>query len=163
MATPTRHQPTRRTRAANLEGLDTAITRFRRFLQLPAVGDFIHRRLDRDVDLNVYRVLRAVETSEGEGRTVGDVAQILDVEASTASRLIDGAVAASLLLKQSSELDRRCTLVHLTDQGAEWLQQLRQARIALWSTITSEFTKDEIGALASLLDRIYDAAKGLDE
>ncbi|HEX9888670.1 MAG TPA: MarR family winged helix-turn-helix transcriptional regulator [Nitriliruptorales bacterium] len=154
---PDQHRPGK----PDLEALDAAATQWRRFPQLPTVHRFLRAQLDSQVDPGAYRVLRAVERTERAAPTVGDIAEALDVDASTASRLIDRAVSEQLIERRPDEHDRRRTHVHLTEQGVARLGELREARLSLWRALTDDWPREDVVALAALLERTYEAARGL--
>ncbi|ULE33437.1 MarR family winged helix-turn-helix transcriptional regulator [Mycobacterium sp. IDR2000157661] len=106
--------------------------------------------------VSTLRVLRAVEQAQtaGEGASIGDVAEYMAVEHSTASRTVAPVVAAGLLTKTLAADDqRRCVLV-LTDAGRDALAAVTSRRRELVSDVVAEWADDDVNALVSLLDRL---------
>lgn len=152
-----------RGRHAALDQLDAAIVRLRRFWQRPGVKEFFREHLDPDHDAGVYRTLRAVEQASPRHACVGDVAEYLDVDQSTASRVIDGAVAAGYVERSVSDEDRRRSVLTLTDEGWAVLGQLRETRLALLGELTDGWAAADVDALATLLGRLDEAYLRLEQ
>lgn len=106
--------------------------------------------------VSTLRALRAVEQAQaaGEGVSVGDVAEYMAVEHSTASRTIAPVVAAGLLTKTlAAEDQRRCVLV-LTDAGRDALAAVTNCRRVLVADVVADWADQDVDALVSLLDRL---------
>lgn len=106
--------------------------------------------------LSTLRVLRAVEQRgrTGQGASIGEVAEYMAVEHSTASRTVAGAVAAGLLTKTLSAQDqRRCALV-LTDEGRKALASVTERRREMVAETVADWPDDDVDRLVDLLDRL---------
>jgi DNA-binding MarR family transcriptional regulator len=106
--------------------------------------------------VSTLRVLRAVEQAEevGNGASIGDVAEYMAVEHSTASRTVGPVVAAGLLTKTLAADDqRRCVLV-LTDAGHDALAAVTNRRRELVADVVTDWADDDVDALVTLLDRL---------
>ena len=139
--------------STRLERLDVAFGRLRRLWESPALKRRFMARMGASVEPGVVRTLRAVGECGADGG-VGDVAATLAVEASTASRLVDQAVAMGFLERATSPRDRRRTVLSLTSEGAEILGRATSVREELLSELTEDWSDRDVEALADLLERL---------
>ena len=109
------------------------------------------------LDYTMLRLLDAVQVSrsrEGGGETtVGEIARLLGVDASRASRLVASAVSQGLLERRASQADGRSIELRITPRGARLQAQgseVTRARIAL---ALEGWTDRERAELAELLGR----------
>ncbi|MDZ4264650.1 MAG: MarR family winged helix-turn-helix transcriptional regulator [Mycobacterium sp.] len=136
--------------------LDELLTRLHLARQRP---NWRRRLLDGAgpvTNVSTLRVLRAVEECQrsGGGASIGDVAEFMAVEHSTASRTVATVVAAGLLTKTFAADDqRRCALV-LTDVGREALATVTDRRRDLVAETISDWPDTNVDTLLSLLDRL---------
>lgn len=106
--------------------------------------------------LSTLRVLRAVEQKEktGQGASIGEVAEYMAVEHSTASRSVGNVVAAGLLTKTLSPDDqRRCVLV-LTDTGRKALSEVTERRRQMVAETVAAWPAEDVDTLVDLLERL---------
>ena len=106
--------------------------------------------------LSTLRVLRAVEQREktGHGASIGEVAEYMGVEHSTASRTVTSAVTAGLLTKTlSAEDQRRCVLM-LTDRGRDALAEVTARRRDMVAETVAHWSDDDVDTLVDLLERL---------
>ena len=136
--------------------LDELLTRIHVARQRP---NWRRRLLDSAgpvVNVSTLRVLRAVEECQrtGCGASIGDVAEFMAVEHSTASRTVAAVVAAGLLKKSSSPDDqRRCALV-LTATGRKALATVSDRRRDLIAGIIADWPDSDVDTLVTLLSRL---------
>ena len=136
--------------------LDELLTRIHVVRQRP---DWRRRLLGSTApvtSVSTLRVLRAVEQAQsvGEGASIGDVAEYMAVEHSTASRTVAPVVAAGLLTKTvAAEDQRRCVLV-LTDSGRTALSTVTDRRRELVADVVADWADEDVDALVTLLDRL---------
>jgi DNA-binding MarR family transcriptional regulator len=142
-----------------LEALDLALVRLRRFWQRPQWRARVLAELGGDVTASRYNVLRAVAGVEHGEPCVGDVAAALDVDASTASRLVADAVAAGLIGRSTSEHDRRRSRLAVTQTGEDLLARGTSVRRNLLAEMTADWDREDVATLATLLTRLGDAAQ----
>lgn len=141
-----------------LEELDLALGRLRRLWDQPGVRAWFRERLDiPELDAALYRTLRGVRQLGPEGASVNDVAEMLRIDPSTASRFVERAVASGFLSRSSSVLDRRRSTLLLTEAGTQRLMLLREARLEMWETLTVTWSTVDVVTLTSLLTRLDDA------
>ncbi|TYK43837.1 MarR family winged helix-turn-helix transcriptional regulator [Actinomadura decatromicini] len=90
--------------------------------------------------------------------TVGAVAERLEIDPSTASRLVGHALDAGLLSRRPSPVDARRANLDLTDAGRRVKQVADRFRRAYLDELMSGWTADERAEFAVLLTRFADAA-----
>ena len=134
-----------------LDELDEALVHVRRVLQRPGYRRRLLAAVDRPLELATLRTLRAVERRQDGDPCIGDVAEALAVDPSTASRTVDRAVAAGLLDRTPSERDRRRTSLVLTAQGAAVLDRVTAARRELLAEVTADWADADVERLSALL------------
>lgn len=135
-----------------LEQIDRALVRLRRFFDPPAMVDDEGRRVEASTIL-------VLETLAGAGpRTVRDVAEQLDVAHSTASRLITRAEQAGMVRRRPSPTNGRETAVETTRQGHAVRRRGVQYRLERLAEITLSWQPDEIERFATSLHRFAEAA-----
>lgn len=127
------------------------------------VSRSVQEVLEREegVSLDQWRALRSL--SRDEGRTMGELAERLQIPAASLTRLVDGLVDNALVYRYAPTTDRRRVEVLLSDAGAAALSRLedlvrihedhyrRLATVsvdgliaALDSTTKTEFTPTEL-------------------
>lgn len=144
--------------------LDELLTRIHILRQRPEWRRQLLDDIAPVATVSTLRVLRAVEQSEkgGRGASIGDVAEYLAVEHSTASRTVATVVAAGLLSKTLAPDDqRRCVLV-LTDAGRDALAAVTDRRREIVADVVSDWPDTDVDALVGLLDRlVVDLERGV--
>ena len=138
------------------EQLDELLTRIHVARQRPEWRKRLLGSTAPVASVSTLRVLRAVEQCEisGRGASVGDVAEYMAVEHSTASRSVGALVAAGMLSKTlAAEDQRRCVLV-LTDTGRGVLSTVTSRRREMVADVVAGWPDDDVDALVTLLDRL---------
>lgn len=107
-------------------------------------------------NVSTLRVLRAVEQCEqvDDGASIGDVAEYMAVEHSTASRLVATVVAAGLLTKSCAPDDQRRRALVLTDAGRKALATVTDRRRDLVAEAIADWPDPDVDTLVTLLDRL---------
>jgi DNA-binding MarR family transcriptional regulator len=97
--------------------------------------------------------LRALLVVQREGPLpVSQLADELGAMVSSASRLCDRLVAAGLVERQASPVNRRLTLIRLNHAGVQLLRDIRTARVAELGVLLSRLSRSEReGLLGGLL------------
>lgn len=116
-------------------------------------------------NVSTLRTLRAVEHHQrnGGGASIGDVADYLAVEHSTASRTVSAVVTAGLLAKSSADDDQRRSVLVLTDIGVQALATVTGRRRDLVAETVADWDVADIDRLVILLERLterFEAAAG---
>lgn len=87
-----------------------------------------------ELDYGELRLLDAIRVSEPRGATVGDVARLLGIDPSRASRQVARAVRKGHLRRRAEQADGRKVILEITPRGARLQAKgsdLTRARIAL--------------------------------
>ena len=138
-----------------LAGLDDALVRLRRLWSSPRqVIDHEGQPIEMSSILVVEACARGA--ARGDEVSVGDVAHFADVTASTASRLVDRAARANLVLRSASRRDARRTVLDLTPAGAALQHHALQARLGWLRSVVQTWERHDLTALVSLLGRFAD-------
>jgi DNA-binding MarR family transcriptional regulator len=144
-----------------LASLDAALLDVRRLGRRPGYRSRLLAAVGDAIDISTVRVLRAVERGHGSGGgdadggiCVGDVAARLEVDPSTASRLVDQQVTTGYLQRQRCATDRRRSTLTLTDAGRTVLAEVTGARLDLLAEVTADWSEHEVATLATALDRL---------
>ena len=88
------------------------------------VGDRLDRAIGRDgVTSDHWRVLRLL--ADAEGHTMGELAERMEMNPPTLTKLIDRMVGKSLAQRAADPEDSRRVLVYATDSGLELLRELQ--------------------------------------
>jgi DNA-binding MarR family transcriptional regulator len=138
-----------------LDRLDETLVEIRRVLQRPGYRRAVLGDLDAAVELGTLRLLRVVQRPS-ETPTIGQVAEVLVIDPSTASRVVDRAVAAGYLERRPCSDDRRRSRVSLTDVGEELLAEVTARRRAVLADATTDLSEEELATLLGLLERLLD-------
>lgn len=149
--------------------LDAALLALRRFWTAPevVVDEAVpaSAALGRPhVEVSTLLVAEAIRTACTAGRevTVADVAAALDVAPSTASRLVDRAIAAGVAQKAPSAANRRKVRLGLTPDGAALAERARAFRAARLAALLADWHPEDRAQLARLLERFATAVRGED-
>lgn len=136
--------------------LDDALVRLRRLWT--ASRAHVVDDLGRRVEMSSVLVLEAcARASADTGEvTVGDVAAFLDVEASTASRLVERAAAAGLVRRTTSAVDARRIALGPTDAGRALRARATTARLGWLGGVVADWPREDVHALGSALTRFAD-------
>lgn len=90
--------------------------------------------------------------------TVGAVAERLDVDPSTASRLVTHAIEAGFVARRPSPVDARRAILELTAPGERVLEAMNRFRRHYVQRLMADWTDAERAEFARLLHRFTDAA-----
>jgi MarR family transcriptional regulator, organic hydroperoxide resistance regulator len=108
---------------------------------------------DRVITRVQWLILRHVNRY-GE-RTIGELADRLDVRSSTMSQMIDRLELAGLVYRVQDERDARARLVRLTDEGRRVIEHLRNVRMELLSQLFQQLSEDEQQTLTHLMTKLF--------
>lgn len=141
----------------DLDRLLDALISARRLFERPGYRRRLRASLPVPVELTTLRVLRTVERAGATAPSIGQIADALAVDPSSASRFVDQATAAGYLERQPCEQDRRRSRVQLTATGRELLDVTTTARRELLAEATDGWPPGDIAALGDLLARLAHA------
>jgi DNA-binding MarR family transcriptional regulator len=137
--------------SADLQLLDEALVRLRRLwtASRAAVIDELGRRVEMSSVLVVEACAKA--TSDTTEVTIGDVAAFLDVEPSTASRLVDRAESAGLVRRTPSMVSGRRAALRPTEAGRALRSRATDARLRWLGDVVEDWAHEDVRALAASL------------
>lgn len=99
--------------------------------------------------------LRALAAAETHGPcTLGLLAEVLTISTSSASRLVDRLVAAGVLDRRTSDLNRREITLQVTAAGRRLLRRHEQARRAVFAELVAKLRPGELRALLRGLEAV---------
>jgi DNA-binding MarR family transcriptional regulator len=109
----------------------------------------------RPADLSRFMVCGAVAKLGlgAEPVTVKDVAALLQLEHSTASRMVSDAEAEGLLERRPHPTDRRSTDLVLTEAGHGAAIEFQETRLAIAAQLLGRWSTDDVETFADLLQR----------
>jgi DNA-binding MarR family transcriptional regulator len=109
---------------------------------------------EHGLTINAYEALLQLSRAEEPMRRV-DLANSLLLTASGVTRLLDGLERSGLIARKACPSDARASYTELTDAGWTKLRDASGDHIAAVRTLLEErFDDEELGQLASLLDRL---------
>lgn len=133
-----------------LQALDETLFDVRRMVQHPTYRKRLLRGLSYEVELATVRLLRAVQRAD-DSPSVGEVAELLAIAPSTASRLIDRAVASGYVERLFSVEDRRRTRLQLSATGRSVLHEISLSRREILDEATDSWDDADLERLNRLL------------
>ncbi|MEM1273300.1 MAG: MarR family winged helix-turn-helix transcriptional regulator [Pseudomonadota bacterium] len=136
--------------------LDRGLMRLRRLWLQQGRRRRLIDQIGSPIAMSVLRTIFAIDALNSDRTSVSDVAAELEVDASTASRLVESAVSNGYAERNPSSVDRRKSVLKLTANGRDMLAKARAGRESLLAEVTTNWTDDEIGLLAALLNRLHD-------
>lgn len=160
----TRTAPRRRagTGDRTLIGLDHALLEVRRLVNRPGYRRRLLGPLGRRIELSTVRVLHAVDQAP-RPPSIGDVAAILAIDPSTASRLVDQRVADGHLERSPDPEDRRRVVLRLTGDGTALIEEVAASRREMLTEVTLGWSAADRRTLEELLTRLVDGFHRLEE
>lgn len=82
-----------------------------------------------------------------------EIAKLLDVSPSGATRAIDHLVAKGLVVRRYGDDDKRARLVSATRRGRALQRRLMENRLRILNDAVSDFSADEVASLVDLTER----------
>ena len=141
-----------------LQRLDRALLRMRRSVVRPEITVVPIPALDRSVDLAKVMACLAVSDLNALADphptvSVKDVAAALELDHSTASRLLVDMEAEGLIARSSDPVDRRRTVVELTSTGQAVVQQSSAIRTWAIDLMLAEWSETDLAEFTRLVER----------
>ena len=127
--------------------------------------ELAHRRVGADLSRvlarsglqrDEWRVLEAM--ADENGRSMGELAQLVSMNHPTLTKLIDRMVAKSWVLRNVDAADSRRVLVYITDVGLATMVRLEAPLEAHEQTLTSALGERKARQLRSLLAELIERA-----
>ena len=88
---------------------------------------------------------------EKDGRTMSELSQILSIDNSTITGLVDRLEKGSFALRKRNPEDRRSSLIHITRNGAKEADKAQVVINRVNDEIRADFSKKEIEAFKKVL------------
>lgn len=141
-----------------LDDLVRGFTRLRRAMVRPATAALPFPSIGRQVDfakvLACHAVAEAARRAARGSPSVKDVAAVLELEHSTASRVLGEAEAEGLVRRGTDPADRRRTTVVLTDLGRALVHESTQMQNCVLGLMLADWSPDDVRTLARLIERL---------
>ena len=146
-----------------LVDIGTAIFHLRRLWARPDMMRKIREQTpgSRPLQMSNLMVVYAVSGLSGDTDaevTVGAVAERLEIDPSTASRLVGHAIDAGLVSRRPSPVDARRANLQLTDAGERVKQVAHRFRMAYLAELMADWTDEDRTQFSRLLVRFAEAA-----
>ncbi|MGV1037302.1 MAG: MarR family winged helix-turn-helix transcriptional regulator [Candidatus Nanopelagicales bacterium] len=148
---------------AAIERLDRNFLRMRRMMVKPAATTLPMAATGDKVDIAKVMACMAIadatiETQpDADPTTIKQVATALELDHSTASRLLTEAEAEGLVLRGTDPTDRRRTVVELTDTGRAVVAESAAMRLWVLDQVLADWNRADVDTLADLIERITDS------
>jgi len=122
------------------------------------VGERLDRAIDREgVTSDHWRVLRLL--ADAEGHTMGELAERMEMNPPTLTKLIDRMVGKSLVQRAADPEDSRRVLVYATDAGLDLLEELQPKIDQHHAALRTLLGDRNARQLERLLTTLIDAAE----
>ncbi|GAA1309931.1 MarR family winged helix-turn-helix transcriptional regulator [Saccharothrix xinjiangensis] len=108
-------------------------------------------------DLNRNLVLNVIDEAEGE-ISVGEVADVLGIDPSVASRMVADCISRGYVLRLPSQVDGRRAVLELTEAGLGLRDRFRSQQRQAFEHITRDWPEAERRELARLIIKYVDSA-----
>jgi DNA-binding MarR family transcriptional regulator len=135
----------------SLTSLDDALFDIQRIVRRPGYRARLLAALRIRVELSTVRVLRAVERFGDQAPCIGDIADQLLIDPSTASRFVEHQVDARYLERRRDPSDGRRSQLLLTDSGRALLDEVTDARRQILAEVTADWAPSDLDRLSELL------------
>jgi DNA-binding MarR family transcriptional regulator len=109
-----------------------------------------------EVTLPQFRTL--VVLAEMGPKSVTALAELLDVHASTMTRMCTRLVTRRLVVREPSRIDRREVVIQLSDEGRTLVERAMQERREAFAVSVRSLSGDEQRAIVAALDTLTQAA-----
>jgi DNA-binding MarR family transcriptional regulator len=142
-----------------LDDLDDNLVRIRLAVRRPRYRDRMIAGVPELRGLSDLRMLAAIgrHSAFASKLSIRELAEMLSVEHSTASRGVSFLVTSGLVAKVTSAGDQRRVGLALTPRGTEVLEETTNRRRGYLAEVAREWTDSESTALISALSRVADA------
>lgn len=146
---------------SHMDELESALVHLRRVWQHPRLKQLFLEYFGKEMEMGAYRALRAIEGLERPELGLGEVAAAMDVDASTASRLVDRVVEMGMVERTAWPADRRRVRLQLSEKGKGYLARARSARMRVLQQVTHGWEEDDIAQFVVLLKRLSGSIENL--
>ncbi len=108
------------------------------------------------VPVEQWRILKVL--SDGEGHSMGDLADAVLLNHPTLTKMIDRMVSDSLVYRRQDAHDRRKVLMFISDHGKALCKRLNSLAASQEAHILENYGDKATGELKRLLENLIDAA-----
>lgn len=152
---------TRAQERPDLLRIDDALIRLRRLWQGHDSPAGLSRQSGAGVEMSTVLVTDAVHRGlhDGEDVSVAHVAARLDVTHSTASRLVERAVAAGMVSRSRAADDHRRVTLRVTADGERLVRRSVQFRVRYLRALLHDWSDADVATFATLLARFATTAR----
>ena len=142
-----------------LDALDRAFRRLRHGMVRPPTGQVPVPALGHQLDVAKVIACDALAELSSTRATIAvkDVAQLLDLEHSTVSRLLGECEADGLVVRSQDPQDRRRTNVVLTDLGAAVVSEGAQLKRRFMRRVLAGWSRPDVDELQRLVTQLGDS------
>lgn len=138
----------------NIELINNSLMRMRRYMTKPPGGEWRVPGTDTTFEFAKIAACEAVYHLSKEGLvSVGDIANELTLEHSTASRLLADCEADDLIRRTRDAVDRRKVNIALTEWGGHVAKTAVLLHAELLQRLLGEWKPSDVAKFAVLLDR----------
>jgi DNA-binding MarR family transcriptional regulator len=139
---------------------NTPITEHLAYLLAQASRE-INRQLEarlrqEGVPIEQWRILKVL--SDGEGHSMGDLAEIVLLNHPTLTKMIDRMVSDAMVYRAQDPDDRRKVLMYISDRGRELTRRLNSLAQSQETHIAANYGNRATADLKRLLETLIDVA-----
>lgn len=106
-----------------------------------------------DITVEQWLILKSLNTANDQNQS--DLAELTGKDHPTLTRIIDILCKKGLTERKQLPTDRRCFIIHLTEEGkekmSEWAPKVNEIRMKAWENLTEKDYED----LKRILNTIY--------
>ena len=130
----------------------------RKFAKFPQ-HEYLASQAGRGLELSYILVVQATEARQNVEQevTIGSIAAHLEIDPSTASRLVAMTERAGYLARKSSVADGRATQLELTPAGVKLAADARQFQRAIFEEVTAGWSAEERQTFVPLFIKFVEA------
>jgi DNA-binding MarR family transcriptional regulator len=121
---------------------------------MAAVRRLRGRETHRPGDLSYAQYSLLFGLADGHERSARELATLADLSAATVTQMLEHLAAVGLVTRVRSDDDKRIVLTSLTERGTDVIEQRRSAMEPRWRAALDEFSADELGIAAAVLERL---------
>jgi DNA-binding MarR family transcriptional regulator len=108
-------------------------------------------------------VLQVIGRGRDSGVRPSEIAEALDVHRSAVTHHLRALTAAGHIAPQVDPLDRRSSLLFLTDEGSELVDRLAKKGMDRFQLFVAEWSDEDVLEMARLLEKFRDSAQAANE
>ncbi|WAH36533.1 MarR family winged helix-turn-helix transcriptional regulator [Alicyclobacillus dauci] len=131
-----------------LEQIEQEVAIFARRMEFARVTSDSNEDLDR----SGYLLLTSLQR---RGKmTIGTLAEVFQLDISTVSRQVTPLIKHGYVLRETSDEDKRVSVLSITDEGEQKLSRVRASRRELYGRLLNDWSGEERAQFLQLLRRL---------